>query len=899
VTLSRGFLRIRRSARAFARAPGLSLALLLTIALGIGSNAAIYGFLQGLIHPASPLRVASRLVSVFEQDHSRNAGPLSPDEYQQVKRSRGVFKWVGAVRIEPRPAVLNGHSEIATVAHVTPELAATLSLPLNAGVVISHRMWKSDLGGNENAVGSPIRVDEADLRVQGVAPDKLDGLYSDQSVDLWMPAAEENVEGGPGARRELWVVAQLREGASIHQAQTTIGSVFGGRKDVSVAPFTGIAPNMARGLSRVGMFLTFSAAAVFFIACINVASFLLGRALRRSHETSLRVALGATRAELFWDLFADSVVIAVTGGVVGVLLGTLTARALPAVLFESDAESLSFSPHLLPIFLAALVCVAITVVCGMMPVAGTITDRPWMVLQRETGSPSRAILRLRSALVVLQITVCCMLLICTAVLRAGLHSALDTGAGKRLGNPILLTVQALPMGGPEIDAGYFDEVEKKARSGFLVPVGWTARLPGNQPTWRNFRLQQPSVQSRNVAMDVSWLTPASIQSLERLPVAGRMFGLNDQRHKVAVVNEEAAAALFGKQTAGMVIRDAADLPIEIIGVVKKAGIHGPNQEENGGSATQKSRPTIYYGYLNQADEPSTIRDAPFRVPLTRPAASIELNANVVSASYFSGLGMPLVVGQRFSEDRISERGRVAVINQEAADLYFNGKAIGSGIIDDGGVRTEIIGVVRSQTFGTFEQHAEPTIYFLLGQDCPARMTLMLKASKWNSEMSTELRRKVESVPRGSSGSIAITTLNKQLEQSGLAPLRIAMVIGAVSAVVALVLGILGLLNAQSDAERQRQRDRAVRIALGAQRWRIVLLVVRTAGRHACLGAAIGILLSFAFVRLLIADVANVAAPSMQIWLIAPLLPVAAVMVASLIPARRASVIAPAKIMRDM
>ena len=155
------------------------------------------------------------------------------------------------------------------------------------------------------------------------------------------------------------------------------------------------------------------------------------------------------------------------------------------------------------------------------------------------------------------------------------------------------------------------------------------------------------------------------------------------------------------------------------------------------------------------------------------------------------------------------------------------------------------------------------------------------------------------MPGRSSRPIAISTLDEQLARSGLAPLRIATLIGGTSAGIGLLLSILGLLGAQSDAERQRQRDRALRMALGAQRWRIVLLVMGMAGRLALIGACIGVLLSLAIVRLLIADVPNLGSPSLQVWLIAPLLPVAAVMIASTMPARRASAIEPAAIMRDL
>ena len=868
------------------RAPGLLSALLLTVALGVGSNAAVFGFLEGLTHPVSPVRGSGRVVSIFMHDRFREAGPLSFDEYRLLEASHGALEWVGAVRIEPLDATIAGGSEIATVAMVTPDLTGALTMPLANGAVISHRVWASELGGRREAIGSRVSIGNVDYRISGVAPELLEGLYSDQRVDVWVAVKEAELAGGARERRDLWVLAGLRSGVSLAQAQAALGPGSGGLNGLSMAPYTGIAPASTRGLTRIGMYLNFSAAAVLFIACINVATFLLGRALKRSQETSLRIALGATRAELMHELLADSLVISIAGGAVGLVLGILTAHALPVFLFEQDAQRLTFAPHLLPIVTAALGCAGITVLCGMMPVVGTVTDRPWTVLQRETGLPSKGIQRLRSGLVVGQIAACCVLVVGTALLVDSLQSALKTSAGHRLGDPILLTVEGPRPDGPEVDTNYFIDVEQKAKSmAGMTPLAWTARLPGSDPAWRNFRVQRLSPQYRDVAMDIGWLTPESLQLLDNEPVAGRMFGINDQRYRVAIVDEEAAARLFGKQTAGMVIRDSAGLPIEIIGVFKRRN-----------DAKQQARATIYYGYVNQADAPRTIRDARFRIPVTPLQGNIELSANSVSAKYFSALDMQLIAGQMFRGGEARGQERVAVVNQEAADFYFNGKPLGAAVIDDGGVRTEIIGVVQSRVFGTFEQHAEPEIYFPMLQDCPAQMTLMLRGSNWNRGMAAKLKSAIESVP--GPGRIAIDTLDGQLARSSLAGLRIATLIGSTSAVIGLVLGMLGLLSAQGDAERQRQRERAVRIALGAQRWRIVGLVVTNAGRLALMGTVVGTLISFVLLRFLVADIAAVASPPLRVWLIAPLLPAAVVLIASLIPARRSSVVSPSVIMRE-
>lgn len=891
MVLSPGLLRIRRSARAFARAPGLAWALLLTIALGVGGNAAVYGFLEGLTHPESPLRDSGRVVSIFLQDRSRDAGLLSPEDYRLLKGSQGLLDWTGAARINPTETVIDGRSELMTVAFVTPSLARALAIPLVQGAVISHRMWENRFDGSK-AVGSPVRVDGADLRISGVAPVFLDGLYSNQKVDLWIQSREPEIDGADQGGRDLWVLARLHDGVSIRRAQAAIRSQAGGIREASLIPFSGLAPDMARGLAHVGLFLDFAAGAVFFIACINVASFLLGRALRRSHETSLRIALGATRAELLRDLFADSVVVSIAGGALGLLLGILTARALPAFLFEEDAERLSFAPHWVPIVTATILCIAVTMLCGMLPVAGTVTDRPWMVLQRETGSPSRGILRLRSGLVVSQITACCMLVVCTTLLLNGLHSALETSAGHRLGNPILLTVQAEAQpSGPETDVNYFYDVEKKAKSvAGLQPLAWTAQLPGSQPRWRTFRVQPLSTQFRDIASDTGWLSPGSLNPRDYELLAGKMFGFESQSRKVAIVDQEAATKIFGLQTVGVVIRDSADVPIEIIGVIKRKA----------SDAGQPQRPTIYYNSSGQSNAPHPIHDARFHVPLAVPLTGVELNANTVSANYFSALDMRSIAGQTFPENPAPGRGRVAVINQEAADLYFNGKPIGAGVIDESGMRTEIAGVVRSQVFGTFEKHAEPAIYFPMRQrqDCPPRMTLILKHGQWNDAMSADFRGRIEMVPGRAAAPIGIKTLDTQLAQSGLAPLRIATLIGGSSAAMALILSILGLLSAQRDAERQRRRERALRIALGAQRRNIVLLVMKDAVLLAIVGTVAGTFLSFVLFRILIAVTGLVAPPPFQVWLIAPLLPAAAVVIASMIPARRASAVAPSTILRD-
>jgi ABC-type antimicrobial peptide transport system permease subunit len=897
VIFPRGLFAIRHSLQAFVRAPALSLALLFTIALGVGSNASVYGFVQGLTHPDSPLRGTDGIVSILGQDHSREPGPLSRSEYRSLKNAPGpfapnTFDWIDAARITPTDIAIGDHTGIAVAASVTPNLASALSLPLRGGVIISQHMWQGELGSKANIVGDRIRVNNLDLPITGIAPSQLRGLYSDQTVDLWMPSPDENLqsvdlEGVDLGAPDLWVLAQIRRPISISQAQTSVRLKLGNSGEVSLVPFTGAAPRMVLGLSRIGTLLNFAAGAVFFVASINVASFLFGRALKRSHETSLRIALGATRAQLLGELLLDSIVISVAGGALGALLAFCTARALPALLFEEDAQRLVFAPHVFPIVTSSMLCVCFTVLCGMMPVFATVTDRPWIVLGRESGLPSKRTERIRTGLVLGQITSCYVLVICAVFLFEGLHSALEISAGHHLGHPILVTVQE-KLTQPAVDINYFNEVERTAKSATgLPPLAWAARLPGDRPIWSSFRIQPASSPLRDLNMDMVWLDTDSLRALNNRLVTGRVFGLSDPTQREAVIDEDAAAELFGRETVGMTIQDPSGLPVKIIGVVKRGSTDISNQR----------RATVYY-YTDQSEAPAPITGAHFRAPLVSSLTSAELSVNVVSPSYFNALDLSLVAGRQFPEHQMPGQVRVGVINQEAADLYFSGKPLSAGMIDDEGVRTEIIGVVQSRALGTFQQHAEPTIYFPMQQDCAQRMTLILEGSKVNTRTLANLRLKIESLPGRNSAPIGIETLNAHLARTALAPLRIATLLSSALAFLALVLSVLGLFSAQCDAERQRRRELALRIALGAQRWRIVVTVITSAVQIALAGTAIGTLVSLVFLRALASENAIFSSPPVGVWLMVALLPTATVFIASALPALRASLVDPLTILRD-
>ena len=869
------------------RTPGLALALLLTIALGIGSNVSILGLVRGLTRPEFPLRSVHRVVSIFRRDAPREAGPLSYQDYLFLKDQRHAFEWIGAARIAPGTITLADQSAVVSVAAVTSDLAGLLKLSLDKGVVISYRMWQSEFGAKADLSGEQIRIDGVKNRVSGVAPKWLEGLYRDGAVDVWMPFQEETTREMDRGSRNLWILAEMRGGVSISQARKAIHPRHSGHSEMEVLPYTGMTPEMTASISRVGTLLSLAGGAVFFIACANVASFLLGRAFARSHETSVRVALGARRSQLARELFWDSVVISVTGGACGILLAAWTSRVVPALLFEQDAERLVFAPNVISIVAWSGVCAGITIVCGLLPVLVISDDRPAAVLRRESAGPSKLTQRLRVGLVVAQMTSCCVLVISTAFLLDGLRTALQTSVSRHLGNPILATVQARS----DLGIRYFQDVEDAARSmAGVTATAWAGRLPGSQPTWQSFRIEPRSLLLRDVTLDVSRLTAGSLQLFSLPPKAGRMFGYGDETCRVAIVNEEAAERLFGADTVGRTVQDPAGMPVEIIGeVAMKKAQH----------AAKRSRPTIYYNYADQTALPrDQMTPTHFRAPIVSPLASAELDANVVSPSYFHTMGLSLIAGQEFTRQPTGSGCRVGVINQEAADLYFGGKGVGAAVIDERGRRTGIIGVVHVAPLGAFQRQVEPVIYFPMSQDALPRMTLIAGTREVNGLVLSELRRRIAAVPGHGPAPVIIETLAEHLTQTALAPLRIATTIVGASTTMALLLSGLGLFGALSDAARHRRRELAIRIALGAQRWRVICQVLREGGRLACAGTLGGVLGSLLLSRLLSRIVPGNSAPALWVWLAAPLALAVAVGIASVLPARRALIVNPVTIMRE-
>jgi predicted permease len=887
---------LRYAIRSLARSPGLALTLLLSIAVGIGSNAVVFGFIGGLVARRLPIPDMDRVVSIFARDPQNAYGPLSPDELGTLERTSSLFASLGAIRPVESTVVIGDRSEQMAIAEMTGPFLRMLDPSLTfprEGAVISHGVWQDVFGSRPLTGEEAIVIDGRPHAVAGVGPAWLAGLYSGRDVDIWLPRDPASAGGtplDPGLEgRTLWAIGRLPPGKTARAAEIEL-SAANPSVDLAILRYTGIAPDVAGSLSRIGILLPAAAITVFLISCATVAGFLLSRSSGRSHETSVRVALGASRVQLGRLLLAESIVISVGGAALAALLAVWTSYSVPALFFAEDAEALVFAPNVGAIGAAAAISGAILMACGLAPLAEVRDDDPAAVLRRESGGLSNSARRVRAGLVIGQMACGCLLLIATGLMIDGFRAALRTASGNRIGRPMVAVLEANGRFEKEAEgSGYFRRAEATALEIDRVgSVAWVSALPGSRPAWQPVRVEQATTVRRDAVLDVA-VFPAKVAA-KRPVTAGRMFGgrYGPQSCRSVMINTAAAAAVFDGDAVGRSIEDPTGVPVEIIGVIDLPS----------GSPEDQGRPTVYY-YEEQTPPPfGETGPQRFLVPARPPKAVLRavLDANVTSRGYFEAVGLAPLDGEVFPS-RVDGLGcRVGVVNQEAAERYFGGRAVGAAVIDTAGRRTRIIGVVPAAMLRASQRRPEPAIYYPMDQSYLPRMTMILGTAHPDAALVSSVERGLASVDGGHP--LVVTTLDDYLAKTAFASERIATMLIGVSAALAMGLCLAGVYGAMTDSVRQRRREIAVRLALGAQGRRVVGQVLKDGLRLAVAGACAGMIGSLVVARW-VSNVAHTARmPTVWVWLSVPLVLAAVLAVASVLPARRALSVDPLDIMRD-
>ncbi len=625
---------LRFSLRMLLKQPGFTLIAILTLALGIGANTAIFSVVNGVLLRSLPYREPDRLVQLLETHppSGLTQGNASPNNFLDWRGHARSFENLSAIYLWLY--TLTGTSETTEVSGmrvttdffkllgVTPQLGRSF-LPeedqpdKNRVVVISHSFWQSRFGGAADVIGKTIKLDADNYTVIGaLRPDfRQTELAVDYDAQVWTPLT---LNPGANARgnHNLKVIGRLKPGVTPEQAQVELSAVA--RQLEQSYPET----NRERGARLVplrehvtGAFrrplLLLQCATVFvlLIACVNLANLLLARIAGREKELAVRMALGAGRWRLVRFLMIESALLAFAGGIAGFLLAfwanDLIVAVAPRDLPRLDEISLDGSALGFVFAISSL-----TALCfGLLP-AYQATKSNLNRALKEGGRGATYGQGLRGALVVAEIALALILLVGSGLLVRSLIRMQNVTLGFNPEKLLTLRVSLLDAKYPERQqvAAYYQQTLARIAS---LPGVLSAAVVSNPPLikWNNFRVSfaiegRPNEPGRAPTAQYSLISPGYFRTMEIPLVKGRAFTERDtwDAPQVTIINEQFARRFFadseplGKKIAvGRTTREivgvAADIKHSSLAGDEQGGIFVPHAQNPRGTITMVVRTT--------------------------------------------------------------------------------------------------------------------------------------------------------------------------------------------------------------------------------------------------------------------------------------------------------------------
>lgn len=799
---------VRFALRMMRKNPGFTAIAIFTLALGIGANTAIFTVTSALLLRPFPYRDPQQLMSVDVKADGNDRG-VTLLRYELLRDHNQSFQ--GTAVYTNDNFNLTGHGEPVQVpvGRVSANFFSLLGVKPQLGrsfteeegrpegtfvVMISDALWHTRFGADHNVIGESIALDSTPHTIVGVLPPNVQFPFMSAS-DVWTPRYFELTLIPPQRLRMgvgyLSLIARLKPEVSRDKANAELAVLNQQyRKQNPSAPDADPTVNMTASPLRdsvianvrTGVLLLSGAVALLLlIACANVASLLLSRALARTREIAVRTALGASRAALFRQLLTETVLLALISGGVGLALGFAATRFLAA----SDAANL---PQGVPISMdtrVLLFTIAISILTGLIfGILPTIQLTRTNVNESLRGegrgaSAGHSRIQFKNWLVVSQVALSLLLLIGAGLLVRSFSHLLKVDPGFEAHNLLTMNV-SLPTSKyskPQQQIAFFDELLRRVSA-------------------------VPGVRSAAIS---------------------------------------------------------AALPL----------------------STKRITPVLPEG---QAD-----------VPLPqRPFVDIE----AISPQWFRTMRVPLLAGREFTEADNAEAPKVVIVNQSFARQYWpHDNPVGKHVtVGRWPQPAEVVGVATDVKNRGLAQSPQVQLYLPFPQLPWGNMNLLLRTSVAPQSVIPDVRSRISSVDPDQPVT-NIQTAEELMDTSRAQP-RFTMVLLGIFSATALLLVIIGIYGVLAYSVEQRRQELGIRLALGAEQSAILRLVVGEGLRLALFGIALGLIAALLLTRLMASVLYQVSAHDAATFIFAPLIFLAIALLASYLPARRATKVDPLEALRS-
>ena len=606
---------IRFGARILLRSPGFSILVILCLTLGIGTNAAVLSWVEGiLIRPYPLVAHQDRMFALSGTTRGAPGGNgLSYPDFLDFEKNSTLFESFIVDKITGTSLSVGDRAEWASGGIVTANYFDALGVKPFLGrgfrpeegtgrnahpvTVISYRAWKDRYKSDPDIIGKTQYLNGIQHTIIGVAPEKFHGTFIGYAFTLWVPISMQETFDPTGYKLEdrgaRWIegYAFLKPGVTRQQAQAELFAIAQRLENeypqtnrghgIELLPLWKTPFNGAGGMSST---LAISLAVVFFvllIACANVSNLLLARSLLRRHEMTMRLALGAGRRRLIKQLFTEALILSLIATVGGIAVAYWCRNAL-VLAFPSPAPGIIIDyPGQIDwrvLVLSAAICVGSTMVFALMPAIQASHVDLSGALKSDGGGvvagSSRS--RLRSALVLVQVSLSFVLLAGTGLLLQSLNRMQSASPG--FSTDVITTNVNLLSAGYKLDRAkiFHTELLDRVRAlpgvesatltrvmpfSYNVPSSGPIEIDGYQPAPN----EQPTADYVEVAEDYFATLGIPI-------VSGRAFARTDDENAppIAIINETMAAKYWpGKNPLGQRLK-VKDRWLEVIGVAKNA-----------------------------------------------------------------------------------------------------------------------------------------------------------------------------------------------------------------------------------------------------------------------------------------------------------------------------------------